>query len=138
MPIKGVSHLTLVVKDLERMAQFLCQGLGAQEVYDSEDKNFSISRENFFLLGGVWLAVMEGEPPRERTYQHIAFKVDESELPVFQSRLVSLGIDINPPRSRVEGEGQSLYFFDFDNHLFELHSGTLEQRLKCYATQNKF
>jgi hypothetical protein len=33
----------------------------------------------------------------------------------------------------VEGEGQSLYFYDFDNHLFELHTGTLAQRLARYA-----
>ena len=31
-----------------------------------------------------------------------------------------------------EGEGESLYFYDFDNNLFELHAGTLEQRLERY------
>ena len=36
-------------------------------------------------------------------------------------------------RTRVEGEGRSLYFHDFDNHLFEFHTGTLEQRLATYA-----
>ncbi len=35
-------------------------------------------------------------------------------------------------RSRVEGEGRSLYFYDYDNHLFELHTGTLFQRLQKY------
>ena len=43
------------------------------------------------------------------------------------------GAEVKPPRPRVEGEGQSLYFYDFDNHLFELHTGTLEQRLARYA-----
>jgi hypothetical protein len=33
----------------------------------------------------------------------------------------------------VEGEGMSLYFYDYDNNLFELHTGTLEQRLARYA-----
>jgi hypothetical protein len=32
---------------------------------------------------------------------------------------------------RVEGEGRSLHFYD-DNHLFELHTGTLEERLERY------
>jgi len=40
--------------------------------------------------------------------------------------------EIRPPRSRVAGEGASLYLYDFDNHLFELHTGTLEQRLARY------
>jgi fosfomycin resistance protein FosX len=25
------------------------------------------------------------------------------------------------------------YFYDYDNHLFELHTGTLEERLARYA-----
>lgn len=85
------------------------------------------------MLGGVWLAAMEGPSPRERSYRHVAFKVTEEELPKFEARLRALGVEIKPPRPRVEGEGQSLYFYDFDNHLFELHTGTLEQRLQRYS-----
>nr|EHU9844980.1 FosX/FosE/FosI family fosfomycin resistance thiol transferase [Listeria monocytogenes] len=44
----------------------------------------------------------------------------------------SLGVEIKPERPRVQGEGSSIYFYDFDNHLFELHTGTLEERLKRY------
>jgi catechol 2,3-dioxygenase-like lactoylglutathione lyase family enzyme len=128
----GISHLTFVVRDLERMAALLCEGLGAREVYDSAGHEFSLSREKFFLLGGVWLAAMEGEPPAQRSYQHVAFAVDEAELPACAARLQALGVEVRPPRDRVEGEGVSLYFYDFDNHLFELHSGTLEQRLARY------
>ena len=65
MQIQGVSHITFIVRDLERMATFLCDGLGAHEVYDSEKQNFSLSREKFFDLGGLWIAAMEGEPPME-------------------------------------------------------------------------
>ncbi len=133
MEIRGISHITFVVKDLSLMARFLCQGLGAHEVYDSESKNYSISREKFFLLGGVWIAAMEGESPCERTYRHLALKIDESDLTIYEEKLRAIGVEIKPPRDRVEGEGQSLYFYDFDNHLFELHTGTLEQRLERYS-----
>jgi catechol 2,3-dioxygenase-like lactoylglutathione lyase family enzyme len=132
MSIEGVSHITFIVRDLERMAAFLCDGLGATEVYDSKARNFSVSREKFFVLGGLWLAAMEGVPPSERSYRHLAFKVAESELPGFEQRLRRLGVEIMPPRPRVDGEGMSLYFYDFDNHLYELHTGTLEQRLELY------
>ena len=129
----GISHITFVVKDLDRTATLLCEGLGAREVYDSAGRNYSLSREKFFVLGGVWIAAMEGEPPAERSYQHVAFAVQESELPGYQARLEAMGVELKPPRPRVDGEGQSLYFYDFDNHLFELHTGTLEQRLVAYG-----
>jgi catechol 2,3-dioxygenase-like lactoylglutathione lyase family enzyme len=132
MAVEGISHLTFVVSDLDRMSRLLCDGLGAEEVYDSASKNFSIAQERFFVLGGVWLAAMEG-PPAERSYRHVAFKVHEADLPLLEARLLSLGVEIRPPRQRVEGEGHSLYFYDFDNNLFELHTGTLEQRLERYS-----
>lgn len=135
MAIQGISHITFIVRDLERMAEFLCEGLGAVEIYDSADKSFSISREKFFLLGGVWIAAMQGEPPAERSYRHLAFRIEEDELAGFQARLQALGVDIKPPRPRVDGEGLSLYFHDFDNHLYELHTGTLAQRLERYGAR---
>jgi catechol 2,3-dioxygenase-like lactoylglutathione lyase family enzyme len=130
--MEGISHITFIVRDVDRMAVFLCEGLGAREVYDSAGNNYSLSREKFFLLGGVWVAAMEGDPPAERSYQHVAFAVDGADLPTYQARLQALGVEVKPPRSRVEGEGMSLYFYDFDNHLFELHAGTLQQRLERY------
>ena len=133
MAIQGLSHLTFIVRDVDRTAVFLCQGLGAREVYDSSNENFSLSREKFFVLGGVWLVAMEGDPPEQQTYQHVAFKVEESDLPFYEARLHALGLEIHPPRNRIDGEGRSLYFYDFDNHLFELHTGMLEPRLERYA-----
>jgi fosfomycin resistance protein FosX len=136
MPIQGVqgiSHITFIVKDLERTATFFREGLGAVEVYDSAGKNFSQSREKFFTLGGTWMAIMEGESPAQRTYRHLAFKIKDTDLEDFEARLLALGVEVKAPRPRVRGEGRSLYFYDFDNHLFELHTGTLEDRLKSYA-----
>jgi fosfomycin resistance protein FosX len=132
MQVEAISHITFIVRDLKRMATFFCKGLGAREVYDSQQKNFSFSREKFFVLGEIWLVAMEGEPPVERSYRHLAFKVSSDDLPKFESRLQALGIELMKPRPRVKGEGESLYFYDFDNHLFELHTGTLEQRLQLY------
>jgi catechol 2,3-dioxygenase-like lactoylglutathione lyase family enzyme len=129
--IEGISHITFIVSDLGRMATLLCEGLGAEEVYDSAGRNFSHSREKFFLLGGVWLAAMEGKPT-ERSYRHVAFKVEVRALAAFEAKLRSLGVEVEASRPRVEGEGESLYFYDFDNNLFELHAGTLTQRLERY------
>ncbi len=133
MKIEGISHATFVVRDLERMAKFICEGLGGREVYDSAKKCFSLSNEKFFLVGNSWIAAMQGESYDQKSYSHLAFKVSEETWPEFEKRLCDLGVEIKPLRPRVEGEGQSLYFYDFDNHLFELHTGTLAQRLQRYS-----
>ena len=131
--IEGLSHITFIVRDLDRMADFLQAIFGAEEVYSSGDRTFSISREKFFLVNGMWVAIMEGDPLPDRTYNHVAFKIDEKDFERYAERVRSVGIDVNEGRDRVTGEGRSLYFHDYDNHLFELHTGTLEDRLKRYA-----
>ncbi len=130
--IRGISHITLIVRDLDKTARLFCEGLGAMELYDSKEKNFSVRREKFFVLGGVWLVAMEGDRS-EKSYRHIAFQVEEDDLREFEERLIALGAMVVPSRSRVEGEGSSLYFYDYDNNFYELHSGTLEERLKKYT-----
>jgi catechol 2,3-dioxygenase-like lactoylglutathione lyase family enzyme len=131
--IEGLSHITLIARDLDRMTRILAEVLDAQPIYDSGEAAFSLSRERFFLLGDLWIAVMEGESPPTRTYDHIAFKVPDEALDAYRARIDALGLEIRPPRPRVEGEGRSLYFYDDDNHLFELHTGTLDERLARYS-----
>lgn len=129
--IEGISHITLICKNLEKSAKLFCDLFGAVEVYSSEEMNFSISKEKFFLIDNLWIALMEGEPI-ERSYNHIAFRIREEELQVFEEKLKALNLDILPGRSRSPEEGQSIYFYDYDNHLFELHTGTLATRLNYY------
>lgn len=130
--IEGISHVTFIVRDLERMTMFLATVFDAEEVYSSGDVTFSISREKFFMIGGVWVAIMEGESLPDKTYNHVAFKVSDEEFDAYAERVRSMGVEVRESRSRVDGEGRSLYFYDYDNHLFELHTGTLEQRLARY------
>ena len=58
--IEGLSHVTFVVRDLERMTRILTGIFGAREVYASSDETFSVAREKFFQVGDLWIAVMEG------------------------------------------------------------------------------
>lgn len=129
----GISHITLVCKNLEKSSRLFCDLLGAVEVYSSEKKNFSVSREKFLLVGDLWLALMQGEPV-PRSYNHIAFHMNSEDLPVLEAKIQSFDLDIVPGRPRAPEEGLSLYFYDYDNHLFELHSGDLATRLKFYQT----
>jgi catechol 2,3-dioxygenase-like lactoylglutathione lyase family enzyme len=115
------------------MTRILIGIFGAREVYASGDKTFSIAREKFFQVGDLWIAVMEGEPLPSRTYNHVAFKIEDAEFEAYEAKVKAMGLEIRPPRQRVTGEGRSLYFYDDDNHLFELHTGTLAERLERYA-----
>jgi catechol 2,3-dioxygenase-like lactoylglutathione lyase family enzyme len=129
--MKGISHITLMCKDIIRSAQLFCDLFDAQEIYSSDEHNFSLSKEKFLLIGDLWIALMQGNPI-ERSYNHIAFHIDEDELTSYEAKIQKYGLDILPSRPRDEREGKSIYFYDYDNHLFELHTGTLENRLQFY------
>jgi fosfomycin resistance protein FosX len=141
--ISGLSHITLIVRDLDRMEAILTRVLGARKVYESGSEKFSLSPERFFLAGGqpgdadapapIWIAIMQGESLPTRTYNHIAFKISDADYAPALAQIEALGLDVRESRPRVAGEGRSIYFHDEDNHLFELHTGTLSERLARYA-----
>lgn len=133
--IKGLSHITFIVKDIEKTTLFLQRIFDAEIVYDSGPRTFSLSRERFFSIGGLWIAIMEGEALPGKTYNHVAFQIDDSDFELYRRRIEAVGAEMRTPRSRVDGEGRSLYFYDYDNHLFELHTETLTTRLAAYARE---
>lgn len=133
--IEGISHLTFIVRDLEQASTFFTSIFEAIEIYSSGDKTFSLSMEKFFLINDLWICIMEGNPLSERTYNHVAFSIPDEEFELYEARIKALGVELRPSRPRVAEEGRSLYFYDFDNNLFELHSGSLDKRLKRYTAQ---
>ena len=124
--------MTFIVQDLEKATLFFEIIFGAREVYSSGINTFSIAQEKFFLMNELWIAIMQGDSLPTKTYNHIAFKIEESEYDDYLEKINSLGLEIKEGRPRVAGEASSIYFYDFDNHLFELHTGTLEERLSRY------
>jgi len=129
--VKGISHITLICKNLDKTTKFLQELFAAKEIYTSGTKNFSRSKEKFFLINKLWVAIMEGKSI-ERTYNHIAFAIDAKALKLAKQKIRKLKLTLLPDRTRQKGEGKSLYFYDYDNHLFELQGGYLKTRLKLY------
>ncbi len=136
--MQKISHITLICQDIVKSSQLFCDLLGAEEVYSSDEHNFSISKEKFLLIGDLWIALMQGKPI-ERSYNHIAFHIAEDELACYEAKIQKYELSLLPGRPRDPREGQSIYFYDYDNHLFELHTGDLDSRLKFYQEeiQNK-
>ncbi|MBW4560435.1 MAG: hypothetical protein KME32_04610 [Mojavia pulchra JT2-VF2] len=58
-------------------------------------------------------------------------KITEQDYELYANIVRSLGVEVREGRSRVEG--RSLYY-NYNNDLFELHTGTLNQRLQRYLS----
>lgn len=130
--IESVSHITFVVRNLDKTTQLFKELFHAKEVYDSGDEKHSFFKERFFIIGNQWIALMEDTNTLNRTYHHIAFKISSSDVEMYLKKIKTLNLELKPPRERVSGEGDSIYFYDDDNNLFELHTETLEKRLESY------
>jgi catechol 2,3-dioxygenase-like lactoylglutathione lyase family enzyme len=134
--ITGLNHITLIVKDLNKSSELLIYLFGAKEIYNSGDDYHSLSKEKFFLVNNIWIALMQGDDSINKTYNHIAFTIAESQFADYLSKIEKLGLEVLDDRKRIKGEGRSIYFYDYDNHLFELHTGSLNERLKEYNKIN--
>lgn len=125
-----ISHMTFVVRDLDKTAAFFESIFSAKTVHSS-------STAKYLLINDLWIALNKGDSLSERTYNHIAFKVEDCDFDKYIERIKEVGADIVQGRERHENEGRSVYFYDYDNHLFELHTGTLSERLNCYQKENE-
>lgn len=130
--IEGISHITFIVSNLDKTTQLFKELFNAKEVYYSGEKPHSLFKERFFIIGNQWIAIMEDSNIINRTYHHVALKISDSDVDSYLSKIKCLNLELKPPRERVSGEGYSIYFYDYDNNLYELHTGTLEKRLSSY------
>ena len=134
MIIHGINHVTIVVRDMDRTVRLFTHVLGAKEEYRSREREYSKYPETFLRIGDLWLIVMQSESAeRAKSYDHVALSVDLESIPELRRRLVEVGVEVVPSRPRIGQEGESIYFYDFDNHLFELHSGDIVERLRHYS-----
>ena len=130
--IKNISHITLIVKYLDKTSKMLEYIFDAKEVYSSNNHNLSISNEKFYKLNDLWIVIMQGDSLPSKTYNHIALEISKRDYNIYLERINELELEIKPSRKRIKEEGKSIYFYDYDNHLFELHTGNLLERLRAY------
>ncbi|MDR3682068.1 MAG: FosX/FosE/FosI family fosfomycin resistance hydrolase [Flavipsychrobacter sp.] len=135
--IESVSHITFVVKNLDKTTALFKEVFDAKEVYYSDENIHSLFKERFYIIGNQWIAVMEDTNIINRTYHHVAFKILDSDVDIYLTKIKALNLELKPSRKRVFGEGFSIYFYDYDNNSFELHTETLEKRLDSYKEIDK-
>ena len=129
-----INHLLLSVSDLDKSIRFYQQVFHAKLLVRGKSTAY-------FDLDGLWLALNEEKHiPRNEishSYTHIAFTIDEAEINSMYEKLQTLGVNILSGRPRNEKDKQSIYFTDLDGHKFELHTGTLQDRLDYYKQEKK-
>ena len=119
--LDAISHIALVVSDPARTAE-LFEHLFAVKVVrrvDGEGHD-----ETLVNLGKIWFLLAKATVERKRTGDHIAFRVTNEVLQSTRERLKEMNLECILARSDT-----SLYFFDYDNHVFELDTTDLEREL---------
>jgi catechol 2,3-dioxygenase-like lactoylglutathione lyase family enzyme len=116
-----IGHIALTVKDSSRTATLFKDLFGAAIV---TRKDVDGHEETYVRLGRTWVVLVQAEVVRPRTGDHIAFSVSKSTLFETAEKLKRMNVEFFLARSDT-----ALYFFDYDNHVFELDTTDLDREL---------
>jgi fosfomycin resistance protein FosX len=119
--LESISHIALVVKDRARTAALFHDLFGARVVEREDDEGHL---ETFVRLGGIWIVLVAAPVQRARTGDHIAFHATLEIIETTVAKLQAMGREFIRARSN-----RSLYFFDYDDHVFELDAEGLDKEL---------
>jgi catechol 2,3-dioxygenase-like lactoylglutathione lyase family enzyme len=114
MPIAldELSHIALVVADPQRTVALFQKLFDAPVVDRVDDEGHD---ETLIRLGRTWFQLVPAKIQPQRTGDHIAFLVSQEELRKTLEKLQDLQMEYILARGDT-----ALYFFDYDNHVFEL------------------
>lgn len=115
----SISHISLVVKDPARTAA-LFRDLFSAPVDERRDDEGHL--ETFVNLGGVRIVLVGAPVERARTGDHIAFRATPETLEATAAKLQTMGHEFIRARANT-----ALYFFDYDDHVFELDAQDIVQ-----------
>lgn len=126
--VKGIDHVTVVVKDLEQSRRFYADALGMRQVprpaFSFEGLWFQAGSTQVHLILEFARSAPAGNllPPQRRSSlaQHTAFLVEDARSVI--ARMKELGVPIvDGPKSRPDGYIQ-VFVTDPDGHVIELCS----------------
>ena len=124
MAIRGINHITLAVRDLDRAWAFWVDALGCRPLMRSP-------RSAYLLAGELWLCLVvdaRRSAVPSPDYTHLALDVGADDFPRMRDRVLATGA--RPFQDNVS-EGDSVYVFDPDGHKVELHVGGWQSRIEA-------
>ena len=119
--LDAIGHIALIVKDSSRTAT-LFSGLFAAPIVRRKDVDGH--DETFVKLGRTWFVLVQADAIRPRGGDHVAFSVSKPTLLETAEKLKRLNMEFFLARADT-----ALYFFDYDNHVFELDTTDLDREL---------
>jgi fosfomycin resistance protein FosX len=119
--LESISHIALVVKEPARTAALFHDLFGARVVEREDEEGH---RETFVRLGGIWIVLVGAPVQRARTGDHIAFRATPQILEATAAKLQTMGHEFIRARADT-----ALYFFDYDDHVFELDTEDIDSNL---------
>jgi catechol 2,3-dioxygenase-like lactoylglutathione lyase family enzyme len=123
MPVRGINHITLAVRDLDRALHFYVDLLGSR-------LRARWVRGAYLEAGALWLCLEldERASARPTDDSHVAFTVDAADFSDLAKAIRANGAALWKEN---RSEGASLYFCDPDGHKLEIHVGDLQSRLRA-------
>ena len=121
--LESISHIALVVKEPARTAALFHELFGVRVV---ERKDEEGHLETFLRLGGIWIVLVGAPVQRARTGDHVAFRATAEILEATAGKLEAMGREFIRARSN-----RALYFFDYDDHVFELDTEDIDAQLRA-------
>ena len=119
--LDAISHVALVVKDPARSASLFRKLFDSRVISRTDADGHD---ETFVRLGRTWFVLVQAPVERPRTGDHVAFTVSKAALLACAEKLRAMEHEFMLARADT-----ALYFFDYDNHVFELYTTDLEAEL---------
>jgi catechol 2,3-dioxygenase-like lactoylglutathione lyase family enzyme len=119
--LDAISHVALVVNDPARTAALFKELFGSRVISRTDSDGHD---ETFARLGRTWFALVQASVERPRTGDHVAFSVSKATLLTCAEKLKAMNHEFMLARGDT-----ALYFYDYDNHIFELDTTDLDAEL---------
>jgi catechol 2,3-dioxygenase-like lactoylglutathione lyase family enzyme len=128
LTIRGIDHVVLRVRDIERMRKFYCEVLGATHVAYRPEFGMSHLRVGTSMIDLVEVDGPLGKPGgaapgREgRNMDHLCLRVEPFDQDAIVAHLKMYGVMVGDIKNRfgAEGNGASIYLTDPEGNIVEL------------------